>query len=264
MIITKTEEEIALMRENGILVSKTLAEVGKHIAPGVTTGHLDAIAESFIRDHGAVPAFLGYNGFPFTLCVSVNSTVVHGFPGDYRLKEGDIVSVDCGTKYKGFFGDSAYTFGVGQVSQAAELLMRTTRESLFKGIEKAVAGNRVGDIGAAVQTHVEQRGFSVVREMVGHGIGRNLHEKPDVPNYGRPGQGKHLEEGMVICIEPMINQGGRGVYLERDGWTLRTADNRNSAHYELTVVIRKNKAELLSTFAFIEGENNIKNEIIKD
>ena len=250
----KTEEEIALMRENGMLVSKTLAEVGRHIVPGVTTLELDALAETFIRDHGAVPAFLGYNGFPYSLCISVNSVVVHGFPGDYRLKEGDIVSVDCGTKYKGYFGDSAYTFGVGQVSQAAEHLMQTTRESLYKGIEKAVAGNRIGDIGAAVQNYVEARGFSVVREMVGHGIGSNLHESPDVPNYGRPGQGKHLEEGMVICIEPMINQGGCGVYLERDGWTLRTADNKNSANYELTVVIRKQQAEILSTFAFIEGK----------
>ncbi len=254
MNLIKTEEEIALMRENGLLVSKTLAEVGKNIAPGITTRKLDAIAEAFIRDHGAVPAFLGYEGFPGTLCVSVNSVVVHGFPGDYVLKEGDIVSIDCGTKYKGYFGDSAYTFGVGEVSQAAELLMRTTRESLYKGIEKAVAGNRIGDIGAAVQHHAEAQGFSVVREMVGHGIGANMHEKPDVPNYGHAGQGKHLEEGMVICIEPMINAGGRGVYIERDGWTLRTADNKNSAHYELTVAIRKDKPEVLSTFAFIEGK----------
>lgn len=255
MNITKTEEEIALLRENGMLVSRTLAEVGRHIFPGVATKQLDAIAEAFIRDHGAVPAFLGFNGFPNSLCISVNSVVVHGFPGDYRLEEGDIVSIDCGTRYKGYFGDSAYTFGVGKVSQAAELLMQTTRESLFRGIEKATAGNRIGDIGEVVQRHVEKRGFSVVREMVGHGIGTHLHEKPDVPNYGRSGQGKHLEEGMVLCIEPMINQGGRGVYLERDGWTLRTADNRNSAHYELTVVVRKGKAELLSTFAFIEGED---------
>lgn len=249
----RTEEEIALLRENGILVSKTLAEVGRHIAPGVTTRQLDAIAEQFIRDHGAVPAFLGYNGFPACLCMSVNEVVVHGFPNDTPLKEGDIVSVDCGTKYKGYFGDSAYTFGVGQVSQAAEHLMRTTRESLFKGIEKAVAGNRIGDISNAIQQHVEAQGFSVVREMVGHGLGTCLHERPDVPNYGRAGSGKHLEEGMVICIEPMINMGGRGVYLERDGWTLKTADNKKSAHYELTVVIRPQKAEILSTFAFIEG-----------
>ncbi|NLA14953.1 MAG: type I methionyl aminopeptidase [Bacteroidales bacterium] len=257
MSLYKTEEEIALMRQNGVLVSKTLAEVGRHIAPGVTTKELDAIAEIFIRDHGAVPAFLGYNGFPYTLCISVNSVVVHGFPGNYRLKEGDIVSIDCGTKYKGYFGDSAYTFAVGEVSKAAEHLMQTTKESLYEGIGKAIAGNRVGDIGAAVQTYVEKRGFSVVREMVGHGIGTRLHEKPDVPNYGRPGQGKNLVEGMVLCIEPMINEGGRGVYLERDGWTLRTADHRNSAHYELTVVVRKEKAELLSTFAFIERPDDI-------
>lgn len=257
MNISKTEEEIALMRENGMLVSRTLAEVGRHIEPGITTGKLNDIAEAFIRDHGAVPAFLGYNGFPYSLCISVNSVVVHGFPGDYRLQEGDIVSIDCGTKYKGFFGDSAYTFAVGQVSEAAERLMQTTRQSLFEGIGKALAGNRVGDIGAAVQRYVEEYGYSVVREMVGHGIGSRLHEKPDVPNYGRPGQGKQLAEGMVLCIEPMINEGGRGVYMERDGWTLRTADNRNSAHYELTVVVRKEKAELLSTFAFIERPNDI-------
>ena len=257
MSYIKTEEEIALLRENGILVSKTLAEVGRHVAPGVTTKELDALAETFIRDHGAEPAFLGYNGFPHSLCISVNSVVVHGIPSDYTLKEGDIVSIDCGTKYKGFFGDSAYTFAVGQVSKAAERLMQTTRQSLFEGIGKALAGNRVGDIGAAVQRYVEEYGYSVVREMVGHGIGSRLHEKPDVPNYGRPGQGKQLAEGMVLCIEPMINEGGRGVYMERDGWTLRTADNRNSAHYELTVVVRKDKAELLSTFAFIERPNDI-------
>ena len=257
MSYIKTEEEIALLRENGILVSKTLAEVGRHVAPGVTTKELDALAETFIRDHGAEPAFLGYNGFPHSLCISVNSVVVHGIPSDYTLKEGDIVSIDCGTKYKGFFGDSAYTFAVGQVSEAAERLMQTTRQSLFEGIGKALAGNRVGDIGAAVQRYVEEYGYSVVREMVGHGIGSRLHEKPDVPNYGRPGQGKQLAEGMVLCIEPMINEGGRGVYMERDGWTLRTADNRNSAHYELTVVVRKDKAELLSTFAFIERPNDI-------
>lgn len=257
MSYIKTEEEIALLRENGILVSKTLAEIGRHVAPGVTTKELDALAETFIRDHGAEPAFLGYNGFPHSLCISVNSVVVHGIPSDYTLKEGDIVSIDCGTKYKGFFGDSAYTFAVGQVSKAAERLMQTTRQSLFEGIGKALAGNRIGDIGAAVQRYVEEYGYSVVREMVGHGIGSRLHEKPDVPNYGRPGQGKQLAEGMVLCIEPMINEGGRGVYMERDGWTLRTADNRNSAHYELTVVVRKEKAELLSTFAFIERPNDI-------
>ena len=257
MSYIKTEEEIALLRENGILVSKTLAEVGRHVAPGVTTKELDALAETFIRDHGAEPAFLGYNGFPHSLCISVNSVVVHGIPSDYTLKEGDIVSIDCGTKYKGFFGDSAYTFAVGQVSEAAERLMQTTRQSLFEGIGKALAGNRVGDIGAAVQRYVEEYGYSVVREMVGHGIGSRLHEKPDVPNYGRPGQGKQLAEGMVLCIEPMINEGGRGVYMERDGWTLRTADNRNSAHYELTFVVRKDKAELLSTFAFIQRPNDI-------
>lgn len=253
MIRLKNEKEIDLLRENGILVSKTLAEVGKHIAPGVTTACLDRIAETFIRDHGAEPAFLGYEGFPGTLCISVNSVVVHGFPSQYVLKEGDIVSVDCGTKYKGYFGDSAYTFGVGKVSEAAERLMRTTKESLYRGIERAVAGNRTGDIGYAIQSYVENCGFSVVREMVGHGLGRNLHESPDVPNYGAQGQGKTLREGMVICIEPMINAGSRDVYMERDGWTLKTLDGKLSAHYELTVAIHEKAAEQLSTFAYIEG-----------
>ena len=251
MIKIKSEEEIALLRENALIVSKTLAEVGKHIAPGVTTKALDKLAETFIRDHGAEPAFLGYNGFPASLCLSPNSVVVHGIPSDYALQDGDILSVDCGTRYKGYFGDSAFTFEVGQVSEEDKRLLRATHDSLFKGIEKAVAGNRVGDISSAVQDHVEALGFSVVREMVGHGLGSKLHEAPDVPNYGRKGQGKLLSEGMVICIEPMINAGRRGVFMERDGWTLKTADNKRSAHFELTVVIRAGKPEILSTFDFI-------------
>lgn len=196
MIKLKNAEEIELLRENALLVSRTLAEVGKHIKPGVTTLELDKIAETFIRDHGAEPAFLGYGGFPFTLCLSVNETVVHGFASDYRLKEGDIISVDCGTKMKGYYGDSAYTFPVGEISEENATLLRVTKESLFKGIEKAIVGNRMGDLSYAVQEHVESFGFSVVREMVGHGIGKKLHESPEVPNYGRRGDGKKLVEGM--------------------------------------------------------------------
>ena len=256
MVRPKTEEEIALMRENGILVSKTLAEVGKIVAPGVTTLELNRVAETFIRDNGAIPSFLGYDGFPSSLCISVNDVVVHGFPSDYVLKEGDIVSVDCGTLYKGYNGDSAYTFPVGEVDAETRKLLDVTKESLYKGIEAAVAGNRTGDIGHAVQTYAESFGFSVVRELEGHGIGKHLHEAPGVPNYGRRGQGARLTDGMTICIEPMINAGARNVYLAKDGWAVRTSDHRKSAHFELTVVVRKGQAELLSTFDFIE--NNVK------
>ena len=253
MVKPKTEEEIELMRENALLVSKTLAEVGKHVAPGVTTLELNRVAETFIRDHGAIPSFLGYEGFPAALCISVNDTVVHGFPSDYVLKEGDIVSVDCGTLYKGYNGDSAYTFPVGEVDAETAELLRVTKESLYKGIEKAVDGNRIGDIGHAVQTYAESFGFSVVRELEGHGIGKHMHENPGVPNYGKQGRGAKLVDGMTICIEPMINAGTRGVYLAKNGWEVHTADRKNSAHYELTVVVRKGVPEILSTFEFIEN-----------
>lgn len=256
MIRLKTEEEIEILRENGILVSKTLAEVGRHIAPGVTTLELNNIAETFIRDNGAQPAFLGYGGFPYTLCISVNDVIVHGFASDYRLIEGDIISVDCGTIYKGFYGDSAYTFAVGEISAETKKLLDVTKESLYLGIEKAVLGNRIGDIAFAVQQNVENNGFSVVREMVGHGIGKKLHESPEVPNYGKRGQGKKLLEGMVICIEPMVNAGTRSVKLHDDGWTLSTLDRKNSAHFELTVAIQKEKPLVLSTFKYIENDNN--------
>ena len=252
MVRPKTEEEIALMRENGILVSKTLAEVGKIVAPGVTTLELNRVAETFIRDNGAIPSFLGYDGFPAALCISVNDVVVHGFPSDYVLKEGDIVSVDCGTLYKGYNGDSAYTFPVGEVDAETQKLLDVTKESLYKGIEAAIAGNRTGNIGHAVQSYAESFGFSVVRELEGHGIGKNLHESPGVPNYGRRGLGTRLTDGMVICIEPMINAGARNVYLAKNGWAVCTCDGRKSAHFELTVVVRKGQAELLSTFDFIE------------
>ena len=253
MIKPKTAEEIELMRENGILVSRTLAEVGKTVAPGVTTLELNRVAETFIRDHGAIPSFLGYEGFPAALCISVNDVVVHGFPSDYVLREVDIVSVDCGTLYKGYNGDSAYTFPVGEVDAETRKLLDVTKASLYEGIAAAVAGNRTGDIGHAVQTYAESFGFSVVRELEGHGIGREMHELPGVPNYGKAGKGTKLVDGMTICIEPMINAGNRGVYLARNGWAVHTADHRNSAHYELTVVVRKGHAELLSTFDYIEN-----------
>ena len=252
MIYLKTKEEVELLRENNLLVSATLAEVGKHIRPGVTTLELDRIAEEFIRSHGAVPGFLGYGGFPNTLCVSVNENVVHGIPSNYALKEGDVVSVDCGTILKGFYGDSAYTFGVGEIAPEVEQLLRVTKESLIKGVEQAVAGNRVGDISAAVQAHAEKYGYGVVRELVGHGLGRKMHESPEVPNYGRRGTGPLLKEGMVICIEPMINMGSKNVVFERDGWTVRTKDRKPSAHFEFAVAIHNGEADVLTDFDIIE------------
>ena len=257
MVKPRTEEEIALLRENAILVSKTLAEVGKAVAPGVTTAKLNEVAETFIRDHGAVPSFLGFEGYPYAICTSVNDVVVHGFPSNYVLKEGDIVTADIGTVYKGYNGDSAYTFPVGEVSAETRRLLDVTKASLYKGIEAAVAGARTGDIGHAVQSYVESYGYSVVRELEGHGIGRSMHEDPGVPNYGRQGHGTRLPEGLVICIEPMVNAGGRGVYLARNGWAVHTADHRKAAHFELTVVVRKGRAEQLSTFEYIESAGNI-------
>lgn len=252
MVHYKTLEEIEILRENAILVSKTLAEVGKHIAPGVTTRQLDKIAETFIRDNGAVPGFLGYGGFPATLCLSVNEVVVHGIPDDTVLKEGDIVSVDCGTVYKGFYGDSAYTFPVGEVDKETAFLLKTTEESLYLGAAQAIDGNRIGDIGHAVQSYCEERGFSVVRELVGHGLGRDMHEDPMVPNYGKPGSGKKLREGMVICIEPMINAGKKDVYERKNGWSVATVDGKKSAHFEFTVAVKKGKPEILTTFDYIK------------
>ena len=224
MVHIKTEEEIELLRKSSLLVGKTLAEVAKRIRPGIDTLTLDRLAEEFIRDHGAEPGFKGYNGFPFTLCVSLNEQVVHGFPGHQVLLDGDIVSIDCGVLMNGYYGDSAYTFAVGNVNEEFRLLMQRTKESLYKAIEVTVEGNRIGDIGNAVQTHVEQYGYSVVRDLVGHGLGRQLHEKPEVPNYGRRGTGIKLQEGMVLAIEPMVNLGTRSVIQLEDGWTIRTAD----------------------------------------
>ncbi|MCK4569831.1 MAG: type I methionyl aminopeptidase [Bacteroidales bacterium] len=258
MIHIKTEEEIELLKESSLLVGKTLAEVAKRIRPGIKSIVLDTLAEEFIRDHGAEPGFKGYNGFPFTLCISVNEQVVHGFPGHQHLLEGDIVSIDCGVLKNGFYGDSAYTFAVGEVDEEVRLLMDRTKESLYKAIEVAVEGKRIGDIGHAVQSHVEQYGYSVVRDLVGHGLGRQLHEKPEVPNYGKRGTGIKLQEGMVLAIEPMINLGARQVVQLSDGWTIRTADKMPSAHYEHDVAIRKGKAEILSTFDYIEEVINAK------
>lgn len=252
MLVYKTEEEIEIIRRNNLLVSKTLAEVAKLIKPGVTTLELDKRAEEFIRDNGAVPGFLGYGGYPNTLCTSVNDEVVHGIPSDYVLKDGDVVSVDCGTYMEGYYGDTAYTFPVGEVNEEVMKLLRTTKESLFKGIEKAVEGSRIGDIGNAVQVHAERAGYSVVREMVGHGLGKNMHEAPEVPNYGRKGRGVLIKKGLVLCIEPMINLGSKYIKQDNDGWTIRTIDGKPSAHYELAVVVNKGKADILSTFEYIE------------
>ena len=229
MVKPKTEEEIGLLRENAIIVSKTLAEVGKWVAPGVTTAKLNEVAETFIRDNGAIPSFLGFEGFPAATCMSVNDVVVHGFPSDYVLRE---------------------------VNAETRKLLDVTKASLYKGIEAAVAGARTGDIGHAVQSYVESFGFSVVRELEGHGLGKEMHEAPGVPNFGKRGHGARLAEGVVICIEPMVNAGGRGVYLARNGWAVHTADHRKSAHFELTVVVRHGKAEQLSTFDYIESTDN--------
>lgn len=252
MIYYKTDEEIELIRISSLLVGKTLAEVARHIKPGVTTLELDKIAETFIRDHKAIPGFKGYGGFPGTLCVSVNDVVVHGIPGKQILQDGDLVSVDCGVILNGFYGDSAYTFAVGNVREEVLMLMKRTKESLYIGINAAQAGKRVGDIGFEIQTYVEGFGYSVVRDLVGHGLGRHLHEKPEIPNYGRRGVGSMLQNGLVICIEPMINLGRRQVNQDRDGWTIRTADGKPSAHYEHAIAVREGKTEILSSFDEIE------------
>ena len=253
MIHLKTDEEIELLRENNLLVSRALAEVGRHIRPGVTTAALNKIAEDFIRSHGAEPAFLGYSGYPAAACISVNEQVVHGIPSEQTvLKEGDVVSVDLGTFMKGFVGDSAYTFAVGEISEEARKLLEVTKEALYKGTEQAKAGNRVGDISAAVQSYAESFGYGVVRELEGHGLGRKMHEDPGVPNYGARGRGPLLKEGMVICIEPMITMGNKAVVFERDGWTVRTRDRKPAAHYEFAVAIRKNGPDVLTDFSIIE------------
>ena len=251
-IYYKTESDIQKIRESSLIVSKALAEVGKAIKPGITTAELDKIAESYITSQDAKPAFKGYKGFPATLCISVNAQIVHGIPGKQVLNEGDVVSVDCGVVKDHFYGDSAYTFKVGKVSPEVEQLLRVTKESLYKGIEAAIEGNRMGDISASVEEHVEKYNYGVVRELVGHGIGRNLHEGPDVPNYGKRGNGMKLQRGLVIAIEPMINMGKRDVIQEADGWTITTKDGKPSAHFEHTIAISKGKADILTTFNDIE------------
>ena len=256
MIYYKTEEEIELVRKSSLLVAKTHAEIAGLIKPGITTLALDKIAEEFIRDNGGVPAFKGYGGFPNTLCMSPNDQVVHGIPNDRVLEDGEILSVDCGVVMNGYFGDSAFTYEVGEVDTEIKQLLKVTKESLYKGIEMAVSGNRIGDIGYAVQKHAESFGYGVVRELVGHGVGKNLHESPEVPNYGRRGRGTKIQEGLVIAIEPMINMGTKKIMQHNDGWTITTIDNKPSAHFEHTIVVRKGKAEILSSFVDIEKKIN--------
>ncbi|MBZ4657048.1 MAG: methionyl aminopeptidase [Bacteroidota bacterium] len=255
-IILKTDEEIELMRDANRLVGMTLGELSKHIKPGVTTLQLDKIAEEFIRDHGAYPAFLGYGGFPNSICTSVNENIVHGIPDNTPLKEGDIISIDCGTTKRGYTGDSAYTFCVGEVAGEVKKLLKITLESLYLGIEQAREGHRIGDIGYAIQQYCEKHGYSVVRELVGHGIGREMHEAPEVPNYGRRGTGPIIKNGMCIAIEPMINMGSKNVVFENDGWTVRTKDRKPAAHFEHTIAIHHGKPDILSTFEFIEETTN--------
>ena len=252
MIYFRSDEEIALIKISAQVLGKAHAEVAKIIRPGITTKELDIVAETFIKDNGGIPSFLGYNKFPASLCISVNDVVVHGFPSRYELRDGDIVSIDCGVKLNGYHSDSAYTYPIGEVSPAVRRLLSRTKQSLYVGLEKAVEGNRVGDIGYAIQTYTEKFGYSVVRELVGHGVGQDLHEAPEVPNYGKRGQGPRLHEGMILAIEPMINFGKKGVVQERDGWTIRTVDRKPSAHFEHTVAVRKGKPEILTTFEYIE------------
>ena len=254
MIHYKSEEEIDLVRESSLLVAKTHAEIARHIKPGISSLLLDSIAEEFIRDNGGIPAFKGYNGFPCTLCVSPNEQVVHGVPNNKPLLDSSILSVDCGVYMNGYYGDSAYTYEVGSVNDAYKKLLKVTKESLYKGIEQAIVGNRIGDIGCAIQEHVEENNYGVVRELVGHGLGRNLHESPEVPNYGKRGSGIKLKKGLVIAIEPMINMGTRDIVQHNDGWTITTLDGKPSAHFEHTIVVRDGEAEILSSFKDIEKE----------
>jgi len=267
MIHYKTKDEIEVMRTSALLVSKTLSILAAEIKPGITTNRLNLLAEEFILSNGAIPSFKGYGNpaFPFACCMSVNDAVVHGFPTKNELKDGDIVSVDVGVFKNGFHGDSAYTFAIGNISDNVKQLLTVTKQSLYKGIEKAVHGNRVGDIGFAIQLHTERtQGYGVVRDLVGHGLGRHLHEDPQVPNYGKRGSGAKLRENMVIAIEPMINLGTKNVYHDKDGWTIRTEDAKPSAHYEHTVAIQKGKADILSSFIEIEAAEKANTELFWD
>jgi methionyl aminopeptidase len=252
MIKYKTEEEIQIIRESADILGRAHGEVAKQVKLGVKTKDLDKIAEEFIRDHGAKASFKGYNGFPSTLCISVNENVVHGFPGEYELKDGDIISIDCGVFYKGYHSDSAYTYPVGDISVEVMSLLKATRESLYVGIEHAKFGSRLGDISSSIQKYVENKGYTVVRELVGHGVGTNLHESPEVPNYGKSGRGVKLQEGLVIAIEPMVNLGTRNIVQENDGWTIRTRDRKPSAHFEHMIAVFKDRTEVLTTHKYIE------------
>lgn len=252
MIYYKTAEEIEHIRNSSLLVARTLAEVAKNINPGVTSLQLDKIAEEFIKDNGGIPAFKGYGGFPNSLCISPNEQVVHGIPNDQPYVDGDIISVDCGVLMNGFYGDSAYTFSVGEIPNETMQLMKVTKESLYRGIGVALPGKRLQDISYEIQTYCEKNGYSVVRELVGHGIGKNLHEAPEVPNFGKRGSGIKLQVGLVIAIEPMINMGKRNIIHGKDGWTIKTADNKPSAHFEHTIAIKDGKADILSSFEYVE------------
>ena len=263
MIYIKTREEIEIMRESALLVSRTLGIIAREVKPGVEPKYLDKLAEEFIRDNGGVPAFKGYRGFPATLCISVNEAVVHGIPGNRALREGDIISVDCGVKKNGFYGDHAYSFPVGEIKPELKKLLQVTKECLYKGIEQAVSGNRIGDISFAVQQHAEKNGYGVVRELVGHGLGKSLHEDPEVPNYGKRGDGPKLKDGMVLAIEPMINLGTKNVKQLEDGWTIITADGKPSAHFEHDIAIVNGKADILSSFAYAEDAMNKNNFLVK-
>jgi len=265
MIHYKNNQEVELMRESCMLTNDAMAHVASFIKPGISTMELDKIAEEYIRDHGAVPSFKNYEGFPYACCMSVNDAVVHGFPSRDELKEGDIVTVDCGAYKNGFHGDSAYTFAIGEVPDEVKQLLKVTKESLYKGIEKATVGNRVGDIAFAIQEYTERlHGYGIVRELVGHGLGKDLHEDPQVPNYGKRGHGAKLRDGLVIAIEPMINLGGKEVFNDKDGWTIRTKDGKPSAHFEHNIVVRKNKAEILTSFVSIEAAEKVNDYLFSD
>lgn len=257
-IIFKSNDDIEQIRISGDLLSRALGEIAKEIKPGIKTKSLDKLAQTFIQDHGGTPAFLNYSGFPYSLCISPNDQIVHGFPSDYELKDGDIVSVDCGVKLNGFISDSAYTFQVGEVSEDIKKLLEVTKGSLLKGIEEAVVGKRVGDISYAIQNYIEPYNYGIVKELVGHGVGIELHEKPEIPNYGQRGRGIKLQEGMVIAIEPMVNLGKAGVKFWEDGWTVSTVDGLPSAHFEHTVAIAKGQADVLTSFSYIENILNKK------
>ncbi len=263
MVILKTREEIELMRESALSVSRTLGMLAKEIKPGVTSLYLDRLAEEYIRDNGGIPGFKGLYGFPNTLCMSLNSAVVHGIPTDIPMEEGDIISVDCGVLKNGYYGDHAYTFAVGEIKPEVQRLLDVTKESLYIGIEQFKAGNRIGDISWAIQNHAEKNGYGVVRELVGHGLGKKMHEDPEVPNYGKRGDGPKLKDGMVIAIEPMINMGTRNIKQLKDGWTILTADKKPSAHFEHDVALVDGKPDILSTFKYIEEALGISNKTVE-